>query len=86
MAFGPYEGCFFIDITKSNTHKIGHKIQLKFLLGQHSRDNQLMESLISYLGCGIFVQRQNLGVFTVQRFSDISEKIIPFLKNILLKG
>lgn len=72
------EGCFYIEITKSNTHKIGHKILLKFLIGQHSRDAQLMESLITYLGCGGYTQRHNLAVFTVQIFSDISEKIIPF--------
>jgi len=42
--------------------------------------------LISYFGCGRYIQRPNLGVFTVQRFSDISEKIIPFFDKYPILG
>lgn len=39
-----------------------------------------MESLISYLGCGYYVVRddKDFGEFVVTKFSDITEKIIPF--------
>jgi hypothetical protein len=80
------EGCFYILITKSNTHKIGHKILLKFIIGQHSRDTQLIESLISYLGCGIYTQKDNYVEFVAQKFTDIFENIIPFFEKYPLQG
>ena len=36
------EGCFFVDIYKSKTHKIGYQVKLKFQITQHSRDYLLM--------------------------------------------
>nr|QBM09605.1 hypothetical protein [Dactylella sp.] len=38
------EGSFMINITKPPTHKIGVKVQLRFQLTQHSRDEILMKS------------------------------------------
>ena len=49
--FTSAEGCFYVLITNSNT-KIGEKVQLIFQLTQHSRDENLMKSLIKYFGCG----------------------------------
>ena len=49
--FTSAEGCFYVLITNSNT-KIGEKVQLVFQLTQHSRDENLMKSLIKYFGCG----------------------------------
>jgi hypothetical protein len=48
------EGCFYIKIQKSKTNKNGSTVSLSFLLTQHSRDDKLLVSLISYLGCGRF--------------------------------
>ena len=41
------EGCFEVIILNSKTNKIGSQIVLRFSLSQHSRDEQLMKSLIS---------------------------------------
>jgi LAGLIDADG endonuclease len=73
------EGCFYISISKS-AHKVGFHVQLVFLITQHSRDEQLMRSLISYFGCGHYVPRNNkdFGEFMVRNFEDINLKIIPF--------
>lgn len=38
-----------------------------------------MKSLVSYLGCGRYVPRNNkdFGEFIVTKFEDVTEKIIP---------
>ena len=49
-----------IVIVESSTHKLGYPSQIKSLrlvITQHSRDDQLMKSLVSYLGCGRHVAR-----------------------------
>jgi hypothetical protein len=61
------EGCFFIVIQKSKDTKLGEAVQLKFILVQHSRDEQLMRSLIEYFKCGkkerqFIFQLQNLPI------------------------
>jgi len=82
------EGCFFIDIYKSKTSKIGNSIRLKFLIGQHLRDNLLMESLVDYLGCGRVVHplSYNHVEYVVSSFTDINEKIIPFVQKYPIFG
>jgi len=76
------EGCFFIDIYKSQTNKIGSAVILKFLISQHKRDIDIMKSLPDYLGCGQYVlatSRDNHGEYIVSKLSDINEIIITFL-------
>jgi len=83
------EGCFFfIDIYKSKTNKIGSVVRLKFLLGQHIRDSFLIESLVDYLGCGRVVRplSYNHVEYVVSKFSDINEKIIPFIQKYPILG
>jgi hypothetical protein len=61
---------------------------LKFQIAQHSRDSELMRSLITNLGCGRI--ELNLGrsavYFVVTKFKDITEKIIPFFDKYPLQG
>jgi len=79
---------FFIDIYKSKTNKIGSVVRLKFLLGQHIRDSFLIESLVDYLGCGRVVRplSYNHVEYVVSKFSDINEKIIPFIQKYPILG
>ena len=53
-----------------------------------TRDDQLMKSLVSYLDCGSYHTRsaQNVGDFFVERYSDISQKIIPFFDKYPIRG
>ena len=74
------EGCFFIRIQASKTHSLKMQVILKFQLTQHSRDEQLMESLIKYLDCGNIYKIRNAFDFQVTKFDDITQKIIPFFK------
>jgi hypothetical protein len=68
--------------------KIGYAVKLTFKITQHSRDSELMKSLVKYLDCGRFVPRlgQAAGDFSVTSFIDINEKIIPFFDKYTLHG
>ena len=46
------EGCFLCTISKSNTKTGGVSVQLRFVISQHSRNEQLMKNFIKYFGCG----------------------------------
>jgi len=73
------EACFFINMYKSET-RLGMSVKLEFQFTLHARDEQLMISLIEYLGCGKYYPRlsRELGDYSVTKFSDLTEKIIPF--------
>lgn len=74
------EGCFLIKVSKSKGSRLGFGVQLIFQLTQHSRDIELMESLVTFFGCGRIVQDPNYSWvnFIVSKFSDINDKILPF--------
>lgn len=71
------EGCFDISVVKSRN------VEMRFRVTQHTRDEALLVSLISYLGCGHYSKGNNYGQYKTSKFSDIAHKIIPFLWNIL---
>lgn len=82
------EGCFLISIFKSKT-LIGNAVKLRFSLTQHSRDTELMKSLVDYLSCGRYVaapEGYNHGEFIVSKLSDITKIIIPFFEKYPIKG
>jgi hypothetical protein len=83
--FTSAEGCFLIIIKKNLTS--GDYVSLKFQITQHSKDEQLMKSLVSYLGCGRYETSQgDWGKYVCTKFSDINEKIIPVFRKHLLAG
>lgn len=49
-------------------------------------DKNLIESLVNYLGCGRFSVSKEAAYYTCSRFTDISEKILPFFNNYPIKG
>ena len=73
---------------KSKTYKMNEHVQLRFTLTQHSRDELLMKSLVSYLGCGRYepINNQDLGVFVVTKFLDLTDKIIPLFQKYPVQG
>lgn len=84
--FAAAEGCFFVNIHKSSTIKIKVNVQLEFNITQHSRDDLLIKSLMEYLNCGKVYKNNNVSSYRVIRFSDLSQKIIPFFKKYPLVG
>ena len=41
-----------VRVTKSSSHRSGFKVQLRFSLVQHSRDEQLMKDIMEYFDLG----------------------------------
>ena len=81
--FSSGEGSFQLNLTKSSSNKIGYRVELRFQITQHVRDEPLFNTFVSYLACGkIFKRPDGKAVdFIVTKFSDIDEKIIPFFDN-----
>jgi hypothetical protein len=86
VGFASGEGCFFIKIIKSINSRQGFSVQLIFQLTQHTRDEWLMRSLIDYLNSGIVFKNKETYVFQVTKFSDITEKFVPFFKDYPITG
>ena len=83
MGFTLGEGSFYIRLAKNSTFKLGTQVQLIFYIGQHDVDKILMNKLISYFDCGQVSINKNskytLLEYSDTKFSDIEQKIIPFL-------
>lgn len=79
--FTSAEGCFKIIIVKRPNRKID-QAYLVFQITQHSRDDKLLESFISYFGCGVLetFSKRLIVNFSVYKFSDNYDKIISFFK------
>uniref|UniRef100_UPI0030E2826D hypothetical protein n=1 Tax=Ophiocordyceps sobolifera TaxID=94213 RepID=UPI0030E2826D len=89
VGFVDAEGCFSITTFKSETSKLGEVAKLSFILTQSVRDEDLMKSLIEYLGCGnISLDNRGRGTinFKVTKFSNIRDIIIPFFDKYPLQG
>lgn len=84
--FTDAEGCFFIALKKSLQSKQGETVWLRFILTQHIRDKDLLESLITTLNCGRYIPKSNCGEFIVEKFSDLNEKVIPIFEEFKLQG
>ena len=69
---------------KTNTNT--SQVYLRFQLTQHIRDEELIKSLIEYLGCGTVHKYRNTFNFLVSKFSDIDHKIIPFFSKYPIHG
>lgn len=86
--FSTGEGCFFIRLSR-NPAKPKAQVQLVFSIGQHDRDKILMNSLVSYFGCGRYVALNNKnlgGEFVVTKLEDIINIIIPFFDKYKIVG
>jgi hypothetical protein len=80
------DGCFHISIR--NSSRMGKSVVLKFHIVQDSKDIELMEMLISTLGCGRIelMLKQSAVYFVVVNFKDIFEKIVPLFNKYPIKG
>jgi hypothetical protein len=76
------EGCFHVSLKKSG------QIQLEFLLSQRDRDLYLLSYLIGYLNSGYIKRdtRNSVIYFSITKFPDIIEKLIPLFDAYPLQG
>jgi hypothetical protein len=82
LGFASGEGCFSISLIH-NKDKTRTDVQLKYSISQHIRDKLLIESFISYFNCGHIAESRGSVYFYVVKFTDIYDKIIPFLMRII---
>ena len=61
---------------------------MSFSIALHSRDEDLMRSLIEYLGCGTVNVRSGGSAvdFKITDFENLTNKLIPFLKKYPMLG
>ncbi len=80
------DGCFFVNIMKSASHSSGFVVNLVFKITQHSKDKELMQSLVYYLDCGkVFVRSNDNAVdFKVTKFLDLYGKNHSIFSKILV--
>ena len=84
--FATAEGCFFVNIFKSPSHKLKEGVQLEFNLTQHYRDELLMKSLIEFFSCGNLQRSNNACIYRVTNIPNLTEKIIPLFKKYPICG
>ena len=82
------EGNFDVSIIHNSKQKLGYQVKLRFRISQHVRDLKLMELLINYLGAGRIELNSSKSIvsLTIVKFSDLNNKIIPFLEKNTLHG
>ena len=76
------EGSFQV-ITQNNTN-----VSLRFSLTQHIKDEELLKDIVTYLNYGRYYKSptRDEGQYLVTVFSDINDKLIPFLNEYPLLG
>jgi len=76
------EGSFQV-ITQNNRN-----VSLRFSLTQHIKDEELLKDIVTYLNYGRYYKSptRDEGQYLVTVFSDISDKLIPFLNEYPLLG
>ena len=81
------EGCFYVNVSKTNAYKAGFRVQLHFHLKLQEIDQDLLWKICNSLQCGnVYFQKEKRKNhsqcyrFTVSSKKDIFSKIIPFFK------
>ena len=82
--FTTAEGSFMVRVMDRQNSRT--QVLLRFKLTQHLRDEQLMRSLVDYLGCGKFYVSVGSIDFIVTKFSDITNKLVPFFDKYPIQG
>ena len=86
VGFTEAEGCFFIKLVKNNTKK-KYQVIIGCQVTQHNRDSLLIENFITFFNCGrLELTKGSYVNFLVNKFSDITEVIIPFFEKYPLWG
>ena len=75
-----------INIRSTSKMKTGYSVELGFNITQHYRDKELIKSIVKYLECGNVYNSENKVEFKITKFSDLAEKLIPFLNKYPIQG
>lgn len=82
------EGSFIVVLTKSARFNVGYQVSVAFKISQKLRDVELLQSFVSYFGCGnsYVISGRDMCEYTCQKFSDNLTIIVPFFKQYPLLG
>jgi hypothetical protein len=86
------EGCFSCPIFRNNKTMLGWQVQPTFVVVQSASSREVLEGLARFFGCGrVYVNRrhdthrEDLCRFSVGRFADLRDVIIPFFREYRLR-
>lgn len=92
VGFVDGEGCFSVPIQRNNSMKLGWQVQPTFAVVQGASSRGVLEDLVQYFGCGSVIinrrhdnHREDLFRYCVTRFDDLSNIIVPFFEQNLLR-
>ena len=83
--FASGEACFQVNIFNSTT-KLGKTVRLFFTVTQHSRDEQLIRTLVDYLGCGNVYFSNKAVDYKAGKIEDLIDKVLPFFDKYYIIG
>nr|QCW06885.1 hypothetical protein [Drechslerella brochopaga] len=86
--FSSGEGCFKVVVAKTPNNKLKVRVLIALQITQHTRDEELMTSFITYFGCGK-IEKDFRGpklYYSVYKFAENYEIIIPFFKKYNILG
>jgi hypothetical protein len=81
------EGCFSVPIFRNHKAKLRWQVQPQFVVAQSASSRDALEELVSIFGCGkVYLNqrhddhREQLALFSVKRFADLRDVIVPFFQ------
>lgn len=88
VGFTDGEGCFLLNMAKSNRSKVGYYANVSFTISQHSKDLNLFELFNKFFGGGNLLKVKNKEEiqFRIQKFELIDSVLIPFFKKYPLQS
>ena len=67
-----------VKLRVSDAYSAGGRVDLAFVLTQHSRDLSLIKCLADYFSCGQFYTYKDYAEFKCSNLKEIYETILPF--------
>ena len=81
------EGCFSVPIFRNHKAALRWQVQPQFVVAQSVSGRDALEELVSVFGCGkVYVNqrhddhREQLALYSVKRFADLRDVIVPFFQ------
>ena len=80
------EGCFYVAINRQPKMKLGWQVLPEFRIVQHKRDEQLLESLRLFFGCGtVTVNHGDRKELRIRGLDNLS-RVVEFFRNFPLRS
>lgn len=87
------EGCFYVNVWKSSSYRIGYNIQLQFHIKMQEKDKPLLDKVKNTFKCGnVYFQKEKRANhcqcyrYTVYSYQDILKIVIPFFNKYPLQS